>query len=292
MGPLAGLRPHSGCDHLHAVFHGGDRAWQATGKPWKGGVFSSSDGTADPSKAAPAVARAIISAAAVVLQNCAARGIETSGGRLSAVITGKRDNPDKGRRPCGGAWASSFCNNLGVRFPQASVRSSILSVERVEGLRMPCNERRSPRHGVGDGGYTLAITAAPGSTLRHSNSGSRDISYRCLPAAGGIWHRAGRGLALDMKRSDAWRLDERHTDGTHAYSRSGCRRGHDFRNSPPGPELTAWSRKGENCLKMGRLYRQHARRCAGHRRSPQHSRLHSRSRFQRTWLRNRPGPVI
>src|SRR5689334_7296305 len=33
---------------------------QATGREWKGGVFSPSDGTADPAKAAPAVARAFM----------------------------------------------------------------------------------------------------------------------------------------------------------------------------------------------------------------------------------------
>ncbi|MFQ6162741.1 NAD(P)/FAD-dependent oxidoreductase [Sinorhizobium meliloti] len=131
---------------------------KATGKPWKGGVFSSSDGTADPSKAAPAVARAIISAGGVVLQNCAARGIETSGGRLSAVITEKGTIRTKVAVLAGGAWASSFCNNLGVRFPQASVRSSILSVERVEGLPDALHTTEVSTTRRGDGGYTLAIS--------------------------------------------------------------------------------------------------------------------------------------
>ncbi|MGK9203917.1 NAD(P)/FAD-dependent oxidoreductase [Sinorhizobium meliloti] len=131
---------------------------KATGKPWKGGVFSSSDGTADPSKAAPAVARAIISAGGVVLQNCAARGIETSGGRLSAVITEKGTIRTKVAVLAGGAWASSFCNNLGVRFPQASVRSSILSVEPVEGLPDALHTTDVSTTRRADGGYTLAIS--------------------------------------------------------------------------------------------------------------------------------------
>ncbi|WEJ17464.1 FAD-binding oxidoreductase (plasmid) [Sinorhizobium sp. K101] len=131
---------------------------KATGKPWKGGVFSSSDGTADPSKAAPAVARAIISAGGVVLQNCAARGIETSGGRLSAVITENGTIRTKVAVLAGGAWASSFCNNLGVRFPQASVRSSILSVEPVEGLPDALHTTEVSTTRRADGGYTLAIS--------------------------------------------------------------------------------------------------------------------------------------
>jgi glycine/D-amino acid oxidase-like deaminating enzyme len=132
---------------------------KATGKPWKGGVFSPSDGTADPSKAAPAVARAIIGAGGIVLQNCAARGIETIGGRLSAVVTEKGTIRTKVAVLAGGAWASSFCNNLDVRFPQASVRSSILSVEPgVEGLPDALHTTEVSTTRRADGGYTLAIS--------------------------------------------------------------------------------------------------------------------------------------
>ncbi|WP_236535450.1 NAD(P)/FAD-dependent oxidoreductase, partial [Pseudomonas tremae] len=60
---------------------------QATGRAWKGGVFSPTDGTADPGKAAPAVAAALIKLGGSVHQNCAARGIETEGGRVSGVVT-------------------------------------------------------------------------------------------------------------------------------------------------------------------------------------------------------------
>ncbi|HET6222426.1 MAG TPA: FAD-dependent oxidoreductase, partial [Dongiaceae bacterium] len=60
---------------------------QATGRAWKGGVFSPSDGTADPAKAAPAVAAALMKLGGTVHQNCAARGIEMEGGRLNGVVT-------------------------------------------------------------------------------------------------------------------------------------------------------------------------------------------------------------
>ena len=132
---------------------------KATGKHWKGGVFSPFDGTADPSKAAPAVARAINGAGGIVVQNCAARGIETSGGRLSAVVTENGTVRTKFAVLAGGAWASSFCNNLGVRFPQASVRSSILSVEPgVIGLPDALHTAEVSGTRRSDGSYTLAIS--------------------------------------------------------------------------------------------------------------------------------------
>src|SRR5436190_12076113 len=60
-----------------------------TGRSWKGGVFSPSDGIADPGKAAPAVAAAILKRGGTVHQDCAARGIELEGGRVGGVITEK-----------------------------------------------------------------------------------------------------------------------------------------------------------------------------------------------------------
>lgn len=134
---------------------------KATGRAWKGGVFSPSDGTADPGKAAPAVAAALMKLGGSVHQNCAARGIETEGGRVSAVITEAGVIKTKTAVLAGGAWASSFCRQLGIRFPQATVRQSILSVSPVE-HRLPdavvsadvSVTRRS------DGRYALAISGS------------------------------------------------------------------------------------------------------------------------------------
>ncbi|MBZ9765489.1 FAD-binding oxidoreductase [Mesorhizobium sp. CA6] len=132
---------------------------RATGRPWKGGVFSPSDGTADPSRAAPAVARAILKLGGTVLQNCAARGIETEGGRLSAVVTENGTIRTKVAVLAGGAWASSFCRQFGFRFPQASIRSSILSVSPgAEGLPDALHTAKISVTHRGNGGYTLAIS--------------------------------------------------------------------------------------------------------------------------------------
>ena len=131
----------------------------ATGRAWKGGVFSPSDGTADTSRAAPVVARAIMRAGGAVHQSCAARGLELSGGRVSAVVTEKGTIRTKVAVMAGGAWASSFCRQLDLRFPQASVRASILAVS------PGANDLPDALHTAdvsvtrrGNGGYTLAIS--------------------------------------------------------------------------------------------------------------------------------------
>lgn len=132
---------------------------KATGRTWKGGVFSPSDGIADPASAAPAVARAILKLGGTVLQNCAARGIETEGGRLSAVITEHGTIRTPIAILSGGAWASSFCRQLGIRFPQASIRSSVLSVAPGKGdIPDALHTGRVSVTRRGDGGHTLAIS--------------------------------------------------------------------------------------------------------------------------------------
>lgn len=132
---------------------------KATGRAWKGGVFSPTDGIADPSRAVPVVALGIMAAGGTVHQNCAARGLELSGGRVSGVVTEAGTIRTKTVVMAGGAWASSFCNQLGIRFPQAAVRASILSVAPgTEGLPDALHTSQVSITRRIDGGYTLAIS--------------------------------------------------------------------------------------------------------------------------------------
>jgi glycine/D-amino acid oxidase-like deaminating enzyme len=130
-----------------------------TGRAWKGGVFSPSDGTADPAKAAPSVAAALMKLGGTVHQNCAARGIEVAGGRVSGVVTEAGTIKTRTVVFAGGAWASSFCRQLGIRFPQATVRQSIV---RVTGVTEPVPDAlHTARVSItrrSDGSYNLAIS--------------------------------------------------------------------------------------------------------------------------------------
>ena len=131
----------------------------ATGRAWKGGVFSPTDGIADPAGAAPAVARALVRLGAAVVQNCAARGLETQGGRVCGVVTERGTIRTGTAILAGGAWASSFCRQHGVRFPQASIRSSILAVAPGKGeIPDALHTARISVTRRGDGGHTLAVS--------------------------------------------------------------------------------------------------------------------------------------
>ena len=94
-----------------------------------------------------------------VHQECAARGIEMAGGRLSGVVTEAGTIKTGTAVLAGGAWASSFCNQLGVQFPVATIRQSIVRVAPVE-QSLP-TALTSPRVAITrrpDGHYVLAIS--------------------------------------------------------------------------------------------------------------------------------------
>lgn len=183
---------------------------KATGKQWKGGVFAPTDGIADPSRAAPAVARAIMALGSTVHQGCAVRGVETQAGRLSAVVTEKGVIRTQLAVLAAGAWASSFCRQYGIRFPQATIRQTVLSVS------CPSQEIPSALHTADasmtrryDGSYTLAI----------SGRGRVDLTPQLLgfaPQFLPMFQRRWRNLALggfEGLRSGheswkRWRLDQ------------------------------------------------------------------------------------
>ena len=131
----------------------------ATGKRWKGGVWSPTDGIADPARAAALIGRDVERLGGTVVQGCAARGIERSAGRVSAVVTERGTIRTPAVVVAGGAWAGSFLHQQGIFFPQASARSSILSVAPgAEGLPSALHTSAVTVTRRGDGGYTLATS--------------------------------------------------------------------------------------------------------------------------------------
>lgn len=132
---------------------------------WKAVLHCATDGRAEPQKAAPAIAMAARRAGAAVLGNCAVRGVERSGGRVSGVAT------EHGRIACdtvvvaAGAWSRRFLRDLGVTLPQLKVRASVMRTAPIEGTPEAafwCSDFAFRRRL--DGGYTIAngyVNVAP-----------------------------------------------------------------------------------------------------------------------------------
>ena len=99
----------------------------------KGALYTAADGRAEPQKAAPAIAEAARDRGAHVLTNCAVRGIETAGGKVSGVVTGRGPIACSAVVLAGGAWSNLFAGNMGIDFPQLKVMNSVLRTKPLEG---------------------------------------------------------------------------------------------------------------------------------------------------------------
>ncbi len=125
---------------------------------WLGGATCASDGRAEPTLAVPALARAARKLGVKIIEQCAARGMETSAGRVSAVVTERGTIKTQSVVCAGGAWASMFCRHHGISLPQASVYSTSMrtqaAAEVLSGaLSVPGLTLRRRL----DGGYTLGL---------------------------------------------------------------------------------------------------------------------------------------
>ena len=91
---------------------------------WVGGLHTPSDGRAEPSMAVPALAIAARKHGITIHQDCAARGLETEGGRASAVVTEKGTIRTGAVLLAGGAWSSLFCRRHGIELPVGLVNAT------------------------------------------------------------------------------------------------------------------------------------------------------------------------
>ncbi len=128
-------------------------------EPFIGGLHTPTDGRAEPSMAAPAIAQGARRLGNVTIhQGCAARGLETTAGRVSAVVTEKGRIRTDAVILCGGAWSALFLKRHGVKLPAAVVNATAFRTqpgpEITEGNLSTiayCTRRRL------DGGYTVAL---------------------------------------------------------------------------------------------------------------------------------------
>ena len=186
------------------------RLLPGSAKPWAGALYTASDGKAEPQKAVPVIVAAARRSGAVVVEGCAARGIETAAGRVAAVVT------ERGRIACqsvilaGGAWSRLFCGNLGIDLPQLKVLGSVMRTERFDGG--PEISASGDLFGYRkrlDGGYTVATLGVRTIDLVPD---SVRLLPQYLPSIRLHWKklrfRAGRPFVEEWRRPRSWALDE------------------------------------------------------------------------------------
>ena len=179
-------------------------------KPWKGALYTPNDGRAEPFIAVPLMAEALQRKGGKVFTNCAVRGLETKGGRISSVVT------ERGAIACdtvvlaGGAWSRRFCGNLGIALPQLSVVNSVMRTAPIDtGLTRTFSGGSFAVRKRMDGGFTIA----------HNHFSVADIvpdSFRLfaafLPALkldwSGLRLRIGKRFIAEASLKRRWALDD------------------------------------------------------------------------------------
>lgn len=92
---------------------------------WVGGLYTPSDGHADPEKATDAVARAASSHGAEFHLDCAVEGVETENGAVSGVITERGEIRAPWVVCAAGAWSWRLARSVGLALPQRWVRGTV-----------------------------------------------------------------------------------------------------------------------------------------------------------------------
>ncbi len=182
------------------------------GKPgqWRGGMFTPSDGRAEPFKAVPALAKTVQKHGGLIREDCAVRGIETAGGRICGVNTELGPVRAQSVVCAGGAWSTLFMANLGVNLPQLTVRATVArtapgpEIYAGNGAFKEVAIRRRQ-----DGGYTVAAS----STNEHFiGADSFRYFFKYLPALRAsvryLTLRFDEGIIDRMLPTRRWHADE------------------------------------------------------------------------------------
>jgi len=181
----------------------------ATSEKWIGGLYAPDDGRAEPSRAAPAYAEAARRAGVTIHQNCAARGWETTGGKISSVVTEKGSIRTSAILCAGGAWTSLLLRRQGISFPQSGVFATVFRTQPapqvIEG-------------GVGSPGFSFRRNEEGGYTVAMRGRGRVEITPQgmryarqflpmLLLRAKGLDLGVGRSLFDGPGAIASWRLD-------------------------------------------------------------------------------------
>lgn len=175
-----------------------------------GGLHTPSDGRAEPTIAAVAMANAARRAGASIVTQCAARGLEKSAGKISAVIT------ERGRINCtsvvlaGGAWSRLFAGNMGLDFPQLKVMGTVARVTGIEGISdMPVAASDFSYRKRLDGDYTVALRNA---NIANIVPDSFRLFTEYMPSFVQTWRelklRVGKSFINELSMPRSWALDQ------------------------------------------------------------------------------------
>jgi glycine/D-amino acid oxidase-like deaminating enzyme len=175
-----------------------------------GALYTAGDCRAEPQRAAPAVAEAARDRGVHILTECAVRGLQLSGGRVSGVVTERGEIRCNAVVLAGGAWSGLFMGNNGLDLPQLKVMNSVMRTKPLEG---------GPEEAIWASGFAIRKRQDGGYTIADGFQNIVDIvpaSFRYakafMPALRHEWRslklRLGGRYFDELRMARRWSLDE------------------------------------------------------------------------------------
>lgn len=176
---------------------------------WAGGIYTASDGRAEPTLVSSAIASKALSRGASLVEQCAARALVMSRGRVSGVATEQGEIRCEAVILAGGLWSRRFLGNHGVALPTLPLVASVVRTAPMEGstdiaVGAPDFSFRKRL----DGGYTITQRGRFVAPLVLDNL---LIGHRYLAMLRAQWKNMrlslGRDFLTDLSLPRRWRGD-------------------------------------------------------------------------------------
>lgn len=133
---------------------------------WAGGLYTPSDGRAEPALASSVIANAALRKGAVIVEACAVRTLSLTAGRVSGVVTERGEIRCDGVLLAGGLWSRRFLGNLGVSLPTLPLISSVIRTAPMRGpTEIAVGGPDFSFRKRADGGFTITQRGALGAPL-------------------------------------------------------------------------------------------------------------------------------
>ncbi|MDO6588027.1 FAD-binding oxidoreductase [Salipiger sp. 1_MG-2023] len=179
--------------------------------PIKGALYNPHDGRAEPQKASPAIANAFRMLGGTVHQNCAVRTVETSGGKVSAVVTENGTIRCSSVVVAAGIWSRLFLGNLGIDLPMLKTTGTVLRTDPVpDGPEGTFKFQDYTFRRRLDGGYSIS---GPQTGLYEITPDSFWLAPKFFPALKSeftrLKFRFGKRFVQEMKLPRKWGATDR-----------------------------------------------------------------------------------
>lgn len=174
--------------------------------PWAGAIHTPSDGRAEPTLAAGAIARAAMAKGAIIIENCAVRTLSMAAGRVAGVVTERGEIRCEQVLLAAGLWSRRFLGNLGVSLLTLPLVASVLRTAPMRGptdIAVGASDFSFRKRY--DGGYTITQRGALFAPLMLDHL---LLGMRYLPTLRAQWRNLrlsfGRDFFADIALGRRW----------------------------------------------------------------------------------------